>query len=202
MERFLENSENREVLIPDVLRDYIELFYEGDKFLYAKPRKDVIRHELELCGYFVIVTSEKMTAAEAVNLYKGRDSTEKLFRGDKTYLGIRNSCEYFVENERSKIFIEFIALVMRYRIHTHLKNAKLRNEKKRNFMNVTEAIHELEKIEMIRRPDGKYMLDHAVTATQKEILSAFGLDEKFIMESAVELCAEIAKNEKEAIDED
>lgn len=202
MGRFLENSENREVLIPDVVRDYFELFYEGSKFLYAKPRKDIIRHELELCGYFVIVTSEKMTATEAVNLYKGRDSTEKLFRGDKTYLGNRSVRVYSDESASAKIFIEFIALVMRNRIHTRLKNAKLKNEKKRNFMNVTAAIHELEKIEMIRRPDGRYMLDHAVTATQKEILSAFGLDEKFVMESAAELGEEIAKNEKEAIDED
>jgi len=199
MERFLENSENREVPIPDVVRDYFELFYEGRKFLYAKPRKDVIRHELELCGYFVIVTSEEMTAAEAVNLYKGRDSTEKLFRGDKTYLGNRSLRVYSDESASAKIFVEFIALVMRNRIHTRLKNAKLKNERKRNFMNVTAAIHELEKIEMIRRPDGRYTLDHAVTATQKEILSAFGLDEKFIMESAAELSTEIAKSEKEAV---
>ena len=35
-------------------------------------------------------------------------------------------------------------------------------------------IRELEKIEMIRQADGVYRLDHAVTKTQKVILSAFG----------------------------
>ena len=87
-------------------------------------------------------------------------------------------------------------------MHVRLKNAKLRNEKKRNFMNVPAAIREQEKIEMIRRPDGKYMLDHAVTATQKEILSAFGLDESFITENANSLSEGIARGEKEAMDED
>ena len=38
-------------------------------------------------GYFVIVTSKQMTAEEALELYKSRDVSEKLFRGDKSYLG-------------------------------------------------------------------------------------------------------------------
>ena len=38
---------------------------------------------------FVIVTADKMTAEEALTLYKSRDGSEKLFRGDKSYLGAR-----------------------------------------------------------------------------------------------------------------
>ncbi len=202
MERFLENCENREIAIPKVVEDYFELFYDGNRFLYGKVRNDVVSRELDLCGYFVIVTSEKMSAAEAISIYKGRDSTEKLFRGDKSYLGNRSIRVGSDEAASSKIFIEFIALIIRNRIHTRLKNAKLKNEKKQNYMNVPAAIRELEKIEMIRRPDGRYMLDHAVTATQKEVLHAFGLDEDFIMDEAAKLGAEIARFEKEAQDED
>ena len=202
MERFLENCENREVAIPKVVEDYFELFYDGSRFLYGKVRNDAVGRELDLCGYFVIVTSEKMSAAEAISIYKGRDSTEKLFRGDKSYLGNRSLRVGSGEAASSKIFIEFIALVIRNRIHSRLKNAKLKNEKKQNFMNVNAAVRELEKIEMIRRPDGKYTLDHAVTATQKEVLRAFGLDENFVMDEAAKLGAEIARFEKEAQDED
>ena len=54
---------------------------------YPVEKSEVIEEELSLCGYFVIVTSEKMTAKEAVELYKSRDASEKLFRGDKSYLG-------------------------------------------------------------------------------------------------------------------
>ena len=36
-------------------------------------RNEVINREIQLCGYFVIVTSEKMTAEEALTLYKSRD---------------------------------------------------------------------------------------------------------------------------------
>ncbi len=53
-------------------------------------------------------------------------------------------------------------------------------------MTVPAAIRELEKIEMIRRNSGVYKLDHAVTKTQKIILSSFGLDEINIRKSAEE----------------
>ena len=43
-------------------------------------------------------------------------------------------------------------------------------------MPVPAAIRELEKIELVRQIDGKYRMDHAVTATQKIILKAFDMD--------------------------
>lgn len=48
--------------------------------------------------------------------------------------------------------------------------------KKPNYLTVSAAIRELEKIEMTRQLDKVYRLDHAVTKTQKVILSAFGMD--------------------------
>ena len=201
MERYLQSVENREIQIPKAIVEYFDLTFDGKKFLFGKLKGDVFRREIQLCGYFAIVTSEKMTAARALRIYKGRDSTEKLFRADKSFLGNRSARVYSDESLFAKIFVGFVALIIRNRIHFHLKNAKLKNERKSNFMNVPAAIRELEKIEMIRRPDGRYMLDHAVTATQKVILSAFGLDEKFVMSEAARLSEEIWKNEKEILDD-
>lgn len=42
---------------------------------------------------------------------------------------------------------------------------------------IGQQLKELEKIVMIRQLDGVYRLEHAVTATQKTILDAFGLNE-------------------------
>ena len=41
-----------------------------------------------------------MTAKEAIDLYKSRDASEKLFRGDKSYLG--NSCLRVHSDEAAK----------------------------------------------------------------------------------------------------
>ena len=45
-----------------------------------------------------------------------------------------------------------------------------------SYLTVPAALRELEKIEMTRQLDKVYRLDHAVTKTQKVILSAFGMD--------------------------
>lgn len=89
------------------------------------------------------------------------------------------------ESVGNKIFIEFIALIIRNKFYTYLKDQMRKSEKKENFMTVPAALRELEKIEMIRQNDGNYRLDHAVTATQKEILKAFDMTERNIREQAI-----------------
>ena len=79
------------------------------------------------------------------------------------------------ERMSSKIFIEFIALIIRCRFYTYLRD-KFKDEGSRpNWSTVPAALRELEKIEMTRCYDGIYRMDHAVTKKQKEILSAFGI---------------------------
>lgn len=133
----------------------------------------------------MIITSEKMTAAEALELYKSRNASEKLFRGDKSYLGNRSFRTYTNESTKANIFIEFVALILRNRFYTCIRRQRYRNGKKQNYMNVPAAIRELEKIEMVRQIDGEYYLAYGVTATQKEILKAFGMTAAGIKEQAI-----------------
>ena len=159
-------------------KKYFDLVYwhEGqadEKFMTGIEKTDVIDREIRTCGYFVIVTSEKMTAEEALILYKSRDASEKTFRGDKSYLGAHCERVYTNESVDTKIFVGFIATIIRSRIYTLLKDEAARMDKKQNFMTVPAALKELEKIEMLRGADGEYILDHAITATQKAILNAF-----------------------------
>lgn len=165
-------------------------YHEGqeDQILQGiMEKEDVIQEEIRLCGYFCIITSEDMSAKEALELYKSRDVSEKLFRGDKSYLGNKSLRVHGEESAEAKIFVEFVALVIRNRIYTSLKDAVLEDDKKANYMNVPAAIRELEKIEMIRRADGDYRLNHAVTATQKTILRAFHMDAAYIKQEAEEI---------------
>ena len=99
-------------------------------FLGAREKTDIIEAERALCGCFVIVSSEKMTAKEAISLYKSRDASEKLFSGDKSYLGNKSVRVYSDESVSAKIFIEFIALIIRSRIYTLLKEEMLRADTK------------------------------------------------------------------------
>lgn len=171
---------------------YFDLIYHTDKdgkkrLQFIREREDVISRDIKLCGYFCIITSAAMTAAEALELYKSRDSSEKLFRGDKSYLGERSMRVYNDEPMHSKIFIEFVALIIRNKIYTCLKDRMKEIHKKKNYMTVPAALKELDKIELIRQADGVYRLDHAVTATQKDILQAFNLTAAGVEKEAKEL---------------
>ncbi len=182
---------------------YFDLVYyhEGkpdEKFMMGIEKNDVIDREIKLCGYFAIITSEKMTASEALFLYKSRDCSEKLFRGDKSYLGARTERVYSTEAAETKLFIEFVAMIIRNRLYTCLHDEMLKQEHKQNYMTVPAALKELEKIEMIKGADNVYRLDHAVTATQKAILKAFDISAANVQKQAEAIAADMARIEKEA----
>jgi hypothetical protein len=69
-------------------------------------------------------------------------------------------------------------------------------DKRPNFMTVPAALKELEKIEMVRLTDNKYRLDHAVKATQKIILKAFGMDASIIKHYAEEISIKLEEAKK------
>ncbi len=171
-----------------------------EKFMSGRERTDVINREIQLCGYFAIVTSEKMTAEEALTLYKSRDDSEKTFRADKSYLGAHCERVYSEESYDTKIFIGFVATIIRNRIYTLLKDEMDRMDKKQNYMTVPAALKELEKIELLKGGDGDYILDYAVTATQKAILKAFDMTSENVQIQAREISSDLARIRMEALE--
>ena len=177
MQSYLKRFQDTEHEFGPSFHKYFHLHYNKDTghFVYGEPKLQVIRDELDLCGYFAIISSEKMDAKKAITLYKNRDASEKVFRADKSYLG--NNCLRVASEEAAsnKIFIGFIALIIRCKLYTELKDKAAEMLKKPNYLTVPAAIRELEKIEMTRQLDKIYRLDHAVSKTQKVVLSAFGI---------------------------
>lgn len=148
--------------VSNTWQDYFLVRYDKERHLVSyKERKKVIQRELKLCGYFCIITSEKMTASEALIHYKGRDVSEKLFNTDKSFIGSRSMRVQRGQVLEAKIFVEFIARIVRNRIYNLLKEMMLRLETKSNYMTVPAALRELEKIEMVRRNNGQYRLDRS-----------------------------------------
>lgn len=197
MTSYLKKYQNKVKEFGPGFEKYFNLHYDEktQAFVLPEERCSVVERELDLAGYFCIITSEKMSAKEAIELYKSRDTSEKLFRGDKSYLGNKSIRVYSEESARAKIFVEFVAMILRCKMYTKLKEEMKKLEKKPNYMTVPAALKELEKIEMVRQLDNVYRLDHAVTANQKTILNAFGLDANHIKYYASELSKELKKAE-------
>ena len=193
----LENLKGTEDKIDRRFTPYFDLIYHKgtdgkERLQFVRERKDIISRDIKLCGYFCIITSAKMTAEDALELYKSRDASEKLFRGDKSYLGGKSMRTYYDEPTHSKIFIEFVAMIIRNKIYTCLKDRMKEIHKKKNYMTVPAALKELDKIELVRQADGIYKLDHAVTASQKDILQAFNLTAASVKKEAERLGRELA----------
>lgn len=76
------------------------------------------------------VQRKTMDAADALTFIKA-DASEKLFREDKTFLGNRTMRCQSNEALHAKIFIRFVALIIRNRIHFLLKEQMLKAHQKR-----------------------------------------------------------------------
>ena len=192
----------------DEIQKYIELYYRdvkdkkgnkiGRELVSYREKEEAISKAIKRCGYFVIITTEEMTAEEAFYLYKGRDSSEKLFRADKSFLNARSQRCHTAERIEAKFFIEFIALIIRNRMHNLIKDCTIKIGKRSNLFNVSSAISELEKLELVRVANGSYTLDHSLTRVQKQFFQAFGISDSALSDSINSIISILTGEEKKA----
>ena len=149
MAAHLGKLKRKAVTIGEGYRQYFELFIheEDGVFLFAKEKSEVIERERDLCGYFVIVTSKKMSAREA------------RVQSDEAAAG--------------KIFTEFIALIVRCRMYTLLKDELEKLETKPNYMTVPAAIRELKDL-YIELDGGRYMICYTSKKAAKSVRQSDG----------------------------
>ena len=174
-----------EIIDPDFKDPYHELIIDKDNKLIAFRENEKVIEDIEkYLGYFVLITSEKMTYAEAFNKYSGRDQSEKLFKSGKSFLGGDAYRVHTKQSLESKTLITFIALIIRNAIYNKLMSEKyLINEPDNNIFSVPEAIKQLEKIEMIKYND-TYRLSSALSRNQKKLLKAFNMNSGSILMEA------------------
>ncbi len=125
-----------------------------------------------------------------------RNNREPLFY--EAYLGAHCERVYSNESIDTKIFIGFVATIIRSRIYTLLKDETGRMDKKQNYMTVPAALKELEKIELLKGGDNEYNLDYAITATQKTILNAFDMTSENVEKQARGISSDLARIRIEA----
>ena len=193
MKMYLDKHIGEVLTIPKSYKKYFNVHInKKGEFTSYDENTAYIESELETCGYFCIITSEAMSAKEALIHYKGRDVSEKLFSSDKSFIGSKSMRVQSDESLSAKIFI---ALIVRNRIYNLLKETLLGMETRQNYMTVPASIRELEKIEMVRRSNGGYRLDHAISKRQRTILSAFGMDDEDIKTLASNINTMLSNNQ-------
>lgn len=195
LERDLENKVSKTKLNrkEDMTRFQkgFKMYYDDNGYLkkYTKL-KDKIQKEADMMGYFVIVTTQEMGAGEALEKYRDRDTVEKLFRSLKSELDFDKFRVHGDASMESKIFITFLANIVRNEIFT--KTKEIRNKNKKDYT-VPGIIHEMNKIEITKDSKNEYIRRYGLNRKQKEILKQFGITDDNVKKYVKEINEKITK---------
>lgn len=109
-----------------------------------------------------------------MEIYRNRDAVEKVFRMEKTYLGNDVFRVHTDEHLESKMFISFVALIIRNETYKSLKPLYLTSRKE---YTVPKVLREYERLGVTKLSDGKYHVRYRLTNKQKKILKVIGINE-------------------------
>ncbi len=163
----------------DKYHKLFNLHYIDEYLISFSPKKKEIQKLIDNCGYFCLVTSEELTASNALDIYRDRDSIEKLFMIIKSEMDF--NC-FKVQSDvslRAKFHIAFIASIVRNEIYKVSKELKETTKDKKSYT-VPSIIRELEKIECTKDINNMYQRRYSLTARQKKIFEMFNINEKDI----------------------
>jgi transposase len=153
--------------------------FDLNGILLSFSRKDkAIAEKLNGMGYFAILTSKKMEASDALDIYRDRDAIEKMFRALKSGMDFDHAGVQGLMSLESKVFLTFIAGIIRNEIFYGTKQLRLEDRKNYTVPAVMRIMDMMEATKNVRT--GKYIRRYASTGKQKKILTAFKLKESFI----------------------
>lgn len=182
MEKELGKKLEEKKWTKDRLKKYEKEFrmrFDLNGILLNFSRKDqVIAEKANGMGYFAILTSKKMEASEALDIYRDRDAIEKMFRSLKSGMKFDHAGVQSRMSLESKVFLTFIAGIIRNEIFQGTKQLRLEDRKNYTVPAVMKTLDMMEATKNQRT--GKYIRRYASTGKQKKILAAFKLKESYI----------------------
>lgn len=147
---------------------HFKLEYDSNGYLQSYKRNE-IQKEIDRLGFFVIVTSKEMTSSDALDIYRKRDSVEKIFRMLKTGLEYDTFRIHSQNSLERKTYVMFIASIVRNYIFQGLKEISRKEKDKKNYT-VPVALGELEKVTVVKNSKDVYIRRYGLTAKQKKTM--------------------------------
>ena len=149
----------------------LSAFQKNKEGTYNIHRKeDIIQEQLELAGYFVILTNDSKDAEYILSVYRTKDVVEKFFENIKDDLDLERLRIHSDEAMEGRIFIGFISLIITSYIRKIMDEQKIYRS-----YSLNELYSELKKLRLIQFSNGKQILTE-FTSVHKEIFKAFGIE--------------------------
>ena len=125
---------------------------------------------LERAGFFILLSSKpELTSSEVLKIYRNRDIIEKNFEQLKNGLDFKRMRTHWKKTMEGKMFIGFVALILRSYMRRMIKNAP-----QTKHLTFEKILIELRKIKTVMLSDMNEVLI-PLTKLQKTILSALGV---------------------------
>ena len=158
---------------------YFKLRYNSSNYLISYKKDDrAILDEINSYGYFALMSEKDMSSKKVLETYSQRDSIEKLFRVLKSSLDFDHMGVYSKHSLESKVFLTFIASIIRNEIYIASRKLSLQDRKN---LTIPVILKELSNIEAsLNTTNNYYSRRYALTAKQKKILSLFSINEQYI----------------------
>jgi transposase len=172
----------KEELESEDLQDAHKEFYERFFIVKRTPKrgllvtyneKEIEKYRKRYAGFFCILTNLKKDSGELLELYRRKNIIENCFDDLKNSLDMKRFRMHSSETMDTRLFIQFLALILLSKIRTVVKESKeLRYKSPREIMEAMESIVQI-------TYSGRY--GNIISETgplQKKIMAAFGLDLK------------------------
>lgn len=129
-----------------------------------------IDEQLQRAGYFVLITNDpSLNSEETLFLYRQKDGIEKAFDNLKNELDCKRLRTHTTKTMQGKIFVAFLALILRSQLQKCLQQAEEIRE------SLPSILRELDKITRLEMQDGSYAF-MPLTKKQKELLKLFNVE--------------------------
>jgi transposase len=132
-------------------------------------REEVVSKELEMTGWFVLVSNHLENTQKAHDVYRMKDVVEKGFLKYKNNLGLDRFRVHGDERMHNKTFVAFIALIISSHIYNVMKEKEMYKQ-----MTFDKLIINLAKLKCATINGIKIL--RPMTKQQKEILNQFNID--------------------------
>ena len=142
-----------------------------------EPNVSLIQDVRRRYGFFVIMTTEEMTAEEALYKYRGRDNIEKFFRSIKTDMDFSTPRVYEDKSVAGKIHLIFLGSIIRNSVYQLSRKLKAETNNTKDYT-VPGILNIMRSCEATVTPKdiSVYKRNYGLTAKQKKILGYVDTD--------------------------
>lgn len=133
-------------------------------------KEEVLEAAIGTAGWLVIISNDIEDPQETLRIYRAKDVVEKGFLRLKCDLDLGRLRVHSQERMQNKVFIGFVALILRSAIHNVMSDKDLYRK-----MTMNQLLRTLSKLRV--QVIGNEQIVFPATKAQKDIFQAFGLEE-------------------------